>query len=124
MSNTSWFTVNESKLVWAPIGTYVTKNGETKTRFVRIGVRVQMQDGTWWFFSFKHNTWTKHNKLVQKLDRLGRPMVEGGKPVFLPERKENYTVQTLHREWLKRKPELVKNLETAVIECENPEEVA
>jgi hypothetical protein len=110
----NWFTVKENKLVWAPIGTITTKKGEVKTRFARLGVKVEMMDGSWWFFSFKHNTWTKHCPLVRRMDMLGRPMVEGGKPVFLPERKENYTVASLHKEWAKRKPELVAALESAV----------
>lgn len=113
----NWFTVKEKSLVWAPIGTITNKNGETKTRFIKLGVKVQMMDGTWWFYSFKHKTWTKHNLRVQRLDRLGRPMVEAGKPVYLPERKDNYTTLTLHREWMKRKPELVKALESSVEEC-------
>ena len=118
----NWFTVQDKQLVWAPIGTFTNKKGEVKTRFIKIGVKVKMADGSWWFFSFKHKSWTKHNTLVQKMDRLGRPMVEGGKPVFLPERKENYTAHTFHREWGKRKPELVSALESAVIEADSKEE--
>ena len=117
-----WFTVEEKKLVWAPIGTVTTKSGEVKTRFFKIGVKVRMADGSWWFFSFKHQSWTKHNTLVQKMDMLGRPMMEGGKPAFLPERKENNTVNSLHREWGKRKPELVSALESAVVEAESKKE--
>jgi hypothetical protein len=119
----NWFTVQDKNLVWAPIGTYTNKNGEVKTRFIRIGVKVKMADGSWWFFSFKHSTWTKHNTRVQKMDRLGRPEFDPqGNPVLLPERKENYTVNTLHREWGKRKPELVSALESAVIEADSKEE--
>ena len=50
-----WFTVQSSEIVWAPIGSFVKKNGEEKTRFKRIGVRVRMMDGSWWFYSFTHN---------------------------------------------------------------------
>lgn len=118
----NWHTVKNSELVWAPTGTYTTKTGEVRTKFTRIGVRVTMMDNTWWFFSFKHESWTKHNTPVQRLDRLGRPMVEGGKPVYLPERKERYTVRELHKEWGTRKPELVVALETAVAENTEGEE--
>jgi hypothetical protein len=38
-----------------------------------------------------------------------------------PERKDNYTVAKLHKEWLARKPELVHALESAVEEAENEE---
>lgn len=114
----NWFTVKEKQLVWAPVGTVVTKDGEKKTRFIKIGVKVKMEDGSWWFFSFKHGSWTKHNTRVQKMDRLGRPEFDPqGNPVLLPERKENYTAHTLHREWMPRKPQLVKALESSVQEC-------
>lgn len=114
----SWFTVKESKVVWAPVGTVTKKNGEEATRFKRIGVRVSMMDGSWWFYSLIHDSWTKHWPLVRKSDRLGRPAVEGGKPVFLPERKDRYTVVALHKEWGVRKPELVAALERALEQSE------
>lgn len=116
-----WSTVKEAQLVWAPVGTYTNKKGEVKTKFLRIGVKITMMDGTHWFYSFKHDSWTKHHLPVRKMDRLGRPAVEGGKPVFLPERKERYTTHQLHREWGTRKPELVAALEAAVIESEEGE---
>jgi len=109
----SWFTVKESKIVFAPI-TATKKNGDPTTRFIKIGVKVEMADGSWWFYSFKHASWTKHNTLVRKMDKLGRPAVEGGKPVFLPERKDRYTGTSLHREWGSRKPELIRALSSAV----------
>lgn len=118
----NWHTVKSSEVVWAPIGTYTNKKGEVRTKFSRIGVRVTMMDNSWWFFSFRHETWTKHNPLVQRLDMFGRPMMEAGKPVFLPERKENYTVRSLHKEWSGRKPELVHALESAVAEAQEEEQ--
>lgn len=108
-----WFKVRESKVVWAPIGTRTLKNGEEKTRFSRIGVRVDMEDGSWWFFSFKHGTWTKHWPPVRKLDLFGRPTQE-----FFPEKKDRYTPWQLHKEWGGRKPELVSALQTAVSSVE------
>lgn len=118
----NWFTVQDKEIVWAPIGTFTNKKGEVKTRFIKIGVRVKMADGSWWFFSFKHSSWTKHNTLVQRMDRLGRPEKDPrGNPVYLPERKENYTLNQLNKEWGKRKPELVAALETAVIEATETE---
>lgn len=120
--NTAWFTTTDSKETWAPIGTYTNKNGETKVKFKRIGIRVDMADGSWWFYSYTHGTWTKHWPKVQKMDKLGRPATEGGKPVFLPERKDRYTVAGLHKEWASRKPELVSALETALSKAEEPAE--
>lgn len=108
-----WFTVKESKMVWAPVGVRVLKNGEEKTRFLRIGVRVDMEDGSWWFFSFKHKTWTRHHPRRMATDMFGRP--NGN---LLPERKENYTSWKLYKEWGGRKPELISALEGAVAEAE------
>jgi len=121
MMNTDWYCVSESKVVWAPIGTFTNKKGEVKTKFKRIGLKVNMADGSWWFFSFVHSTWTKHWPLTRKSDMLGRPMVEGGKPVYHPERKDRYTVQGLRKEWLARKPELVSALENALVSSSEEE---
>lgn len=117
----NWFTIKETQLVWAPIGTYTNKRGEVKTKFLKLGVRITMMDGTHWFYSFKHDSWTKHHLPVRKMDRLGRPMVEAGKPVYLPARKENYTSLQFQREWGSRKPELVASLQSAVAGCEDGE---
>lgn len=117
----NWFTIKETQLVWAPVGTFTNKKGETKTKFIKLGVKITMADGTHWFYSYKHASWTKHHLPVRKMDRLGRPAEEAGKPVYLPARKERYTETELHREWGKRKPELVTALQTAVAECENEE---
>lgn len=114
-----WFTIISVELVWAPVGTYTNKRGEQKTKFLKLGVRITMGDGSHWFYSRKHGSWTKHHRPVQRLDRLGRPMVEGGKPVFLPERKERYNQGELHREWGPRRPELVAALEAAVAQSED-----
>ena len=104
-----WFTVRESKVVWAPIGTRILKNGEEKTRFSRVGVRVDMMDGSWWFYSFKHESWTKHWPSRQATDLLGRPNGD-----LLPEKKDRYTQMQFYKEWSGRKPELVSALQTAV----------
>jgi hypothetical protein len=117
-----WFTITETKLVWAPIGTCTNKKGEVKTKFVRLGVKVTMADGTHWFYSFKHDSWTKHFMPVRKLDRLGRPAEEAGKPVFLPARKDRYTATELQREWGRRKPELVSGLYAALENAETVED--
>ena len=114
-----WFKISETQLVWAPIGTYTNKKGELKTKFIKLGVKIKMMDGTHWFYSYKHGSWTKHHLPVQKMDRLGRPATEAGKPVFLPARKENYTEFQFQREWGSRKPELVLSLQKAVIDAES-----
>lgn len=72
-----------------------------------------MEDGSWWFFSFKHKTWTRHHPRRMATDMFGRP--NGN---LLPERKENYTSWKLYKEWGGRKPELISALEGAVAEAE------
>lgn len=112
----SWYTVVESKISWAPIGVRTLKSGEEKPRFSRIGVRVNMADGSWWFYSFKHDSWTMHQPPLQRLDRLGRPMVEAGKPVFGPERKSRFqNWRAVVREYGGRAPGIVSALQGAVV---------
>jgi hypothetical protein len=110
----NWYTVSDSKVVWAPIGMRRTKTGELKPRFSRIGTRVTMADGSWWFYSFRHGSWTQHFKPVQAMDRLGRPATEAGTPVMLPERKNSYkSWAVVEREFGGRAPGLLAALQTA-----------
>jgi len=109
--------VVESKIVWAPIGVRTLKNGETKPKFVRIGVRVSMADGSWWFYSFRHDSWTQHFKPAVKTDRLGRPVVEEGKIVTV-ERKNNYrNWAAVCKEFAARSPGLVNALQNGVTDA-------
>jgi hypothetical protein len=121
-----WYTVVESKVVWAPIGTRVLKNGEEKTRFSRIGVKVSMADGSWWFYSFRHDSWTQHFSPRPKLDRLGRPVLEYGKPVMQPDRKNKWSNWgAVCKEFGNRSPALVNALRDAVVSAlESAEEGA
>jgi len=120
-----WYTVVESKVSWAPIGSRILKNGEEKPRFSRIGVRINMEDGSWWFYSFKHDSWTLHRVPVRKLDRLGRPAVEAGKPVFHPERKERWSNwAAVVREFGYRSPNIIAALRGAVEAALAEEEAA
>lgn len=110
----NWYTVVESKIVWAPIGVRTLKNGETKPKFVRIGVRVDMADGSWWFYSFRHDSWTQHFKPVPKTDRIGKPVVEYGEIVMV-EKKNNYrNWAAVCKEFAARSPGLVNALQTGV----------
>lgn len=119
----NWFTVKETQLVWAPVGKYVTKKGEERTKFLRIGVKVTMMDGSWWFHSFKHGSWTKHWPPVRVTDMMGRPASNpDGTPAFHPERKDRYTDSGLQKEWGGRKPELVAALQKALCDAESDDQ--
>jgi hypothetical protein len=112
----NWYTVVESKIVWAPIGTRVLKNGDEKTRFSRIGVKISMADGSWWFYSFRHDSWTQHFPLRPKLDRLGRPVVEYGKIAMQPEKKNKWANwDALSKDFGGRSPGLINALRDAVV---------
>lgn len=110
-----WFDVSEATVVWAPIGTTVNKRGEERTRFSRLGIKVEMADGSWWFHSFKHGSFTQHFPLIQASDRLGRPAVDPkGNPVMLPERTNRFAnLQAVCREFENR-PQFVQNLTSAL----------
>lgn len=40
------------------------------------GVKVTFGDGTWWFYSFRHGTYTRHTPGAPKTDHFGRPTGE------------------------------------------------
>ena len=111
----SWNTAIDSKLVWAPIGMRTLKDGTTKPRFVKIGVKVEMADGSWWFFSFRHESWTQHFVPVRAMDRLGRPAMQGNSPLYLPARVVRWaTTEKVVKEFGSRAPGLVLALQTGL----------
>lgn len=121
----NWYTVVESKIVWAPIGVRRLKNGEEKPKFVRIGVRVDMADGSWWFYSFRHDSWTQHFKPVPQTDRIGRPVVEYGKVVMVDKKNQYRNWAAVCKEFASRSPGIVSALRGAVIAAiEGAEEAA
>ena len=117
--NAPWLRVTESKVSWFLLG------GKSKSKpkstdkdhkpcWIKMGVRINMADGSWWFFHYKYGSWKKHWTRVQATNRLGQPAFDGDKPIMLPERTESYKDQaTLEKEWT-RMPELVSALLTAV----------
>lgn len=68
-------TVLNSKVVYAPF-TKKTKDGEESKRFVKIGVRINLDSGQWWFFHFKFGSWTKHTPGPLLTYKSGSPMYE------------------------------------------------
>lgn len=111
----NWYTVVESKIVWAPIGVRTLKSGEQKPKFVRIGVRVNMADESWWFYSFRHDSWTQHFKPVPVTTRTGQPLVEYGKVVMVNKKNNYKNWAALCKEFAARSPGMVNALQGAVV---------
>ena len=104
----AWFDVSEAKLVWAPIGTTVNKNGQERTRFSRLGVKVEMGDGSWWFYSFKHGSYTQH---FPRVKAFWNP---GGDVSYLPEKKNRYASWSAVQKEFKDRPAFLESLQNAV----------
>lgn len=107
----AWFDVSETKLVWAPIGTAVNKNGQERTKFSRLGVKVEMADGSWWFYSFKHGSYTQHFPRVKAF------WTPGEQEHYLPERKNRYASWEAVQKEFKNRPAFLKALESAIDEA-------
>ena len=72
-------------MVYYPVATRVNNDGEDRERFARMGIKVTMQDNTWWFLHFRAGSWTHHWKGVMR-----------DAPV---DRKTTYTATSLRREY-------------------------
>ena len=95
MSNT-WYTVSGAKVVSCPIRK-IDENGKEKTFFIRMGIRVDMVDGSWWFNHFKYKTWSRH--YVAK-----KTVGKGYNAVSVPvDCTDSYTQSKLEREYATRK---------------------
>lgn len=113
----AWFTLASAKVVYIPLPVKAKKGKDggkdTEVRFIRTGIRINMADGSWWFFRFGKETWSQHYPLVQATTRWNAPAVEFGtnKPIYLPERVERYSsFQKVVKEWGVRSPKLVAAL--------------
>ena len=122
----NWYLVSESKIVWAPIGEVTKKDGTTRPKFSRLGIKITMENGTHWFYSFRHGSWTLHNKPVRKTDALGRPAFEDiGKkvPAFHPPKTTRWgSWSELQKEFSKRSPNLLSALMAGIDEATAEEE--
>ena len=97
-------TIKSAKVVFVPIGTKLNKDGELKTVFVRMGIRVDMLDGSWWFKHFRAGTWTHH------WDGLESGSCFPFAPVKV-ERKQSYSRIALEREYAGNRRKMIVALE-------------
>lgn len=69
-------------------------NYKGKQVMFRVGTRIELSDGTWWFRSRPtrrvHSTWTKHSPGLPLYHRSGTPVIENGKHAVGPERVEKF----------------------------------
>ena len=110
--NQKWNTLAASKVVYFPLA-HKGKDGEEKIRFMRVGIRVDMVDGSWWFLHFKRGSWSHHRPRVQSLTRWGTPAVEmmTETPILVAESKDSYpNFGAVVKEWGVRSPMLIDAL--------------
>ena len=100
---TTWHTVKDAKVVYVPLGEKLNKKGELKMTFARTGIRVVMEDGSWWFHHFRSETWT-HHWMGTKVE--GRGFNAKNVPC---EHKQSYTDSALKRDY-KDRPAMLEAL--------------
>lgn len=88
----SFASVLSAKVVYVPFPVAAKDGGEDDTRFARLGIRVNMEDGSWWFNHLKRGSWTQHYPRSILTNPWGGIVTDArtGKPELLPERKESY----------------------------------
>lgn len=79
----------EAKVVYAPIGTTVDKNGEPKQSFVRLGIKVTFDNGVkidgetgpagYAFYTFRHDSVSITRPAMPQRDSLNRVVKVKGK---------------------------------------------
>ena len=102
----SWKTVSDAKVVYVPLPK-VNAKGEEKVTFVRLGIRVEMADGSYWFYTFRFKSWVNHY--------TGREVSGKGFNAewVTVDRKDSYSENKLKREYANR-PGLLKALAEGV----------
>jgi len=66
----------------------VAEKGKGSGSF-RLGVRIQLQDGEWWFYSTKHQTWSRHLPGDKLFHRSGSPITDPqGVQQYGPDKKD------------------------------------
>lgn len=69
-------TVTASKVVYAPVQS--KKKDDDGISLIRLGVRIELSDGNWWFYHFKYESFSKHVPGALKTTKSGSPVWEPG----------------------------------------------
>jgi hypothetical protein len=111
----NWFTVLDAKVSYFGFKA-INAKGEEYAKWIRLGIRINMADGSWWFHHFKTSSWTRHWPLTQAINKQGKPATElGGKPIMLPEKKDQWgNWEKLAKEFGNR-PKLLTALQEGVV---------
>lgn len=74
----------EAKVVYVPL----QDEGDDRTRFVRLGVRVQLPNAHRWFYCYRFQTWTRTVPGYPLTYKSGSPMLDRkGLPILSEEKK-------------------------------------
>ena len=87
------FNVTEAKVLWVPMATGKVdpETGEKKQRFIKTGIKITFDDGTWWFHHFRFKSWTRHRQGPIKTYKSGTPVLDSnGNPEREPERVDRF----------------------------------
>lgn len=68
-------TVTASKVSYAPIQ---SKKKDGELDFMRLGVKIELSDGNWWFYHFKFQSFSKHEPDTPITNKSGSPVYEPG----------------------------------------------
>jgi hypothetical protein len=122
--------VEDSKVVYVPTGTRILiktitdddgneiEVEEEKTKFARIGIRILMDDGGWWFYAFRTQSWSRHTPGEPKRYRTGCIVHDlRNQPIYHPEQIDRIGNVRLMEKAFRHCPTLLKNLQSAAIEA-------
>lgn len=92
-----------------------TKDGNEV--MARVGVKIYMNNGGWWFVSRRYRSWTYHFPIRQKLDKFFKPVFDKNRqPVMAAEMKNRWSEEEFKRDFAKQSPEWFEKLMEA---CES-----
>ena len=103
----SWTVVSDAKVVWACRDSINSKGEETQS-FFKVGIKIEMANGDWWFNHLKTKSWTHHYK---GMTVVGKGFNAHSESV---EKKDSYSPLSLKREFSSR-PKLLSALEDGIV---------
>ena len=110
--------VTNAKVQYIPNGTYIDRNGEEHVKFMRVGTRIELANGEWWFCTSR-GAWTRHTVGPIRRHNSGSPvLMDNGEPERMAGRIESYRNDTRLREAYGHCPKLINALNLGLILAE------